>query len=65
MSVSQRIRRAMLGSKSDRMILVRDSNRLVAAAAIKSPLIQEGEVAMVSTSRTVSEGCAPRHRAQS
>ncbi|HEX7666508.1 MAG TPA: hypothetical protein VF407_18405 [Polyangiaceae bacterium] len=56
MSVSQKIRRAMLGSKSDRMILVRDSNKLVAEAAIKSPMIQEGEIAMVSTSRTVSDG---------
>lgn len=56
MSVSQKIRRAMLGSKSDRMILIRDSNKLVAEAAVKSPLIQEGEIAMVSTSRTVSDG---------
>ena len=56
MTVSQKIRRAMLGSKSDRMILVRDSNRLVAEAAVKSPMIQEGEIAMVSQSRTVSDG---------
>ncbi len=56
MSVSQKIRRAMLGSKSDRMILIRDANKLVAEAAVKSPLIQEGEIAMVSMSRTVSDG---------
>lgn len=55
MSISQKIRRATLGSKSDRMILVRDANRLVAEAAIESPMIQEGEVAMISTSRTVSD----------
>ena len=55
MTISQKIRRATLGSKSDRMILVRDANRLVAEAAIESPMIQEGEVAMISTSRTVSD----------
>jgi hypothetical protein len=37
------------------MILVRDGNRLVAEAAVESPLIQEGEIAMISTSRTVSD----------
>ncbi|MGH7327825.1 MAG: hypothetical protein ACREJX_05695, partial [Polyangiaceae bacterium] len=56
MTISQKIRRAMLGSKSDRMILVRDANRLVSESAIKSPMIQEGEVALVSQSRTVSDG---------
>ncbi len=55
MTISQKIRRATLGSKSDRMILVRDANRLVAEAAVESPMIQEGEIAMISTSRTVSD----------
>ncbi|MEO8875970.1 MAG: hypothetical protein ABI461_10305 [Polyangiaceae bacterium] len=55
MTISQKVRRATLGSKSDRMILVRDANRLVAEAAVESPLIQEGEIAMISTSRTVSD----------
>ncbi len=55
MTVSQKIRRAMLGDASERLLLVRDSNRLVAAAAIKSPAIQENEVVRISASRTVSE----------
>ncbi len=55
MSVSQKIRRAMLGTPSERMILVRDSNRLVAAAAVKSPMIQENEVVRISASRSVSD----------
>jgi hypothetical protein len=37
------------------MILVRDSNRLVAAAAVKSPGIQENEVVRIASSRNVSE----------
>ncbi|MDP9149098.1 MAG: hypothetical protein M3O36_04035 [Myxococcota bacterium] len=55
MSVSQKIRRAMLGNASERLLLVRDTNRLVAAAAVKSPAIQENEVVRISASRNVSE----------
>jgi hypothetical protein len=55
MTVTQKIRRAMLGTASDRLLLVRDHNRLVAQAAIKSPAIQEMEVVRISASRTVSE----------
>jgi hypothetical protein len=55
MTISQKIRRAMLGTSGDRLILVRDHNRLVAQAAIKSPSIQENEVVRISASRNVSE----------
>jgi len=55
MTISQKIRRAMLGTASERLLLVRDSNRLVAQAAIKSPAIQENEVVRISGSRNVSE----------
>jgi hypothetical protein len=55
MTISQKIRRAMLGSASERLLLVRDSNRLVSQAAIKSPSLQENEVVRISASRTVSE----------
>jgi len=55
MTISQKIRRAMLGSANERLLLVRDSNRLVSQAAIKSPSIQESEVARISASRVVSE----------
>jgi hypothetical protein len=55
MTISQKIRRAMLGNAAERLLLVRDSNRLVAQAAIKSPSIQENEVVRISASRAVSE----------
>jgi hypothetical protein len=55
MTISQKIRRAMLGNAGERLLLVRDSNRLVAAAAIKSPGIQENEVVRISASRNVSD----------
>jgi hypothetical protein len=55
MTVSQKVRRAMLGTAGERLILVRDTNRLVAAAAIKSPAIQENEVVRIAASRNVSD----------
>lgn len=55
MTVSQKIRRAMLGTVSERLLLVRETNRLVAAAAVKSPAIQENEIVRISASRNVSE----------
>jgi hypothetical protein len=55
MTISQKIRTAMLGTASARLILIRDPNRLVAQAAIKSPSIQENEVVRISASRNVSE----------
>ena len=55
MSVSQKVRRAMLGTKEERALLLRDQNRLVASAAIRSPRIQEPEVVSVSQNRNVSE----------
>ena len=55
MTISQRIRRAMLGTAAERLLLIRDTNRLVAQAAIKSPSLQENEVVRITMSRNVSE----------
>jgi hypothetical protein len=55
MSISQRVRRAMLGSANERMLLVRDKNKLVATAAIRSPKIQDNEVTLIAQSRSVSD----------
>ena len=55
MTVSQKIRRAILGSKEERMLLVRDSNRMVQVAAARSPLLNESEVALISRNRNISE----------
>ena len=37
------------------MLLVRDPNRAVAAAVVRSPLIQEGEVVLISRNRSISD----------
>ncbi len=55
MTNSMKIRTAMIGSAAERLMLVRDPNRLVSQAAIKSPSLQENEVVRISASRTVSE----------
>lgn len=55
MTVTQKIRRAMLGNSAERLLLVRDSNRLVSSAAVKSPLLKEHEAAVISASRSVSD----------
>ncbi|HEV8548525.1 MAG TPA: hypothetical protein VGQ57_05840 [Polyangiaceae bacterium] len=54
-TVSQKIRRATLGSAAERLILVRDPNRLVSAAAAKSPALRESEAVQISASRAVSD----------
>jgi hypothetical protein len=55
MSISQKIRRATLGTSAERMLLVRDTNRLVASAAINSPMLNEHEAVRISMSRQVSD----------
>ena len=55
MTMSQKIRRATLGSKEERMLLVRDSNRVIASAAIRSPLMQESEVVLLSRNKNLAD----------
>lgn len=55
MTVTQKIRTAILGSGTERMLLIRDTNRLVAEAAAKSPRMTESEAVLVAASRAVSE----------
>ena len=53
MTITEKIRRATLGSAAERNLLVRDSNRLVAVAAAKSPLMREPDAVLVAGSRQV------------
>lgn len=55
MTVSQKIRRAQVGTAAERLLLVRDTNRLVAAAAVKSPAMRENEAVIIAASRNVGE----------
>jgi hypothetical protein len=55
MSQSEKVRTAMLGNAAERAILVRDPNKIVARAAVKSPQIQENEAVRISAMRNVSD----------
>lgn len=55
MTVSQKIRAAMLGSKEIRMLLIRDSNKIVASAAARSPLMVESDAALIARNRNVPD----------
>ncbi|MCS6899133.1 MAG: hypothetical protein RMJ98_13120 [Myxococcales bacterium] len=55
MTISEKIRMATIGPGAARALLLRDTNKLVAAAAIRSPMIQEQDVERISRMRTVHE----------
>ncbi len=55
MTPGQKIVLASKGNKAARTQLVRDSNKLVATAAIRNPGVTESEAAMVASSRSVSD----------
>jgi hypothetical protein len=64
MGVAEKIKLALLGNKEARDILVRDSNKIVSVAVVKSPKIQEAEIETISKSRSVSDDVL-RHIASS
>jgi len=55
MTVVEKVKLARFGNKEARAILMRDSNRLVAMAAVNSPKITDSEVVAVAQSRSLSE----------
>ncbi len=55
MPMSAKIRLATLGSSNQRAVLIRDSNKLVTMAVIKSPGIRESEIMQYSKYRSLPE----------
>ncbi len=55
MTMTQKIRRAMIGSKEERMMLVRDSNHVVSSAAIRSPAMQANDAVLISRNKNISD----------
>ena len=55
MNVMQKVKLARMGNKDARGLLVRDRNKIVATAAIRSPKITGNEVESLSRSRNLSE----------
>ncbi len=52
MNVAERIKLATLGNKEARTILLRDTNKLVLVATVRSPRITEGEVLLQASAKT-------------
>jgi hypothetical protein len=55
LGVAQRITLAMKGSREERAILIRDANKIVAAAVLSSPKITETEIESIAKMASVSE----------
>ncbi|AGC45108.1 hypothetical protein MYSTI_03802 [Myxococcus stipitatus DSM 14675] len=55
MSISEKIKLATLGNKEARGALIRDTNKLVAVAVIRSPRITDGEVLSCAANRAIME----------
>jgi hypothetical protein len=55
LNVARRIALAMKGNREERAILIRDPNRIVTAAVLSSPKMNETEVASIAKMQNVSE----------
>jgi hypothetical protein len=52
MNIAEKIKLGTLGNKEARSLLIRDSNKLVAVAVIRSPRITDGEILTIAHNRT-------------
>jgi hypothetical protein len=55
MGTAQKVALAMRGNKEARMILIRESNKMVCTAVIRSPRITEPEIVAAALSRSVND----------
>lgn len=55
MDVAEKIKAALLGSREERQILIRDSNRLVWAAVLQSPKLILPEVEKIANMKNVDD----------
>lgn len=55
MNISEKIKLATKGNKEARSILIRDSNKLVAVAVMRSPRITDGEVLLQANNKTAQD----------
>ncbi|MCK9523037.1 MAG: hypothetical protein M0R76_08325 [Proteobacteria bacterium] len=55
LNVSQKIRVATLGNSSQRAVLIRDSNKLVIMAVLKSPALSDAEIMRYSAARSLPD----------
>ncbi|MGH9397159.1 MAG: hypothetical protein ACRD18_09965 [Terriglobia bacterium] len=54
MTAAQKIKCALMGSQEERLILVRDANKMVARAALQSPKLTEAEIEAYASMKNVA-----------
>jgi len=55
MTVSERVQTALKGNREERIILIRDANRIVASAVLDSPKLTDSEVEAIALMKNVSQ----------
>ena len=55
LTVAEKIRVAYRGNREERLFLVRDTNRLVSTAVLKSPKTNEADAEVIANMKSVSE----------
>ncbi len=55
MTVAEKVKAAMMGSREERAVLIRDPNKLVASAVLSSPKLTEAEVEAIAKMANVSD----------
>ena len=55
MTVAEKIKMALTGSQDERVILIRDSNKVVARAVLESPKLSDQEIENIATMKNVTE----------
>jgi hypothetical protein len=55
MTVAEKIQEALKGTREARAILIKDTNKLVSSAVVKSPKITENEIVKISASRNIAD----------
>lgn len=55
LSIAQKVRLAMIGTKSERSILIRDTNKIVSRAVIRSPAISDSEAIKYASMKSLPD----------
>jgi len=55
LSVPERVKLALTGTRTERMILIKDTNKLVALAVLESPKLTEDEILLTLRDRSISQ----------
>lgn len=55
LTIPERIKLALTGNRTERMILIKDSNKLVSLAVLESPKITEDEVMLILRDRSIAQ----------